>query len=103
MDTDTHTQGHTDFSGLPIQHYLSITTAISHIPAQCSPKHFMTFIKGLHTGAAHAVMGREASTASRALPDQWGYRQDTVNDVISSEQTIALMLSVWLYNWYHLL
>lgn len=48
-------------------------------------------------------MGREASTASRALPDQWGHRQDTVNDVISSEQTLALMLSVWLYNWYHLL
>lgn len=93
--TGTHTR--TDFSGLPVQHYLSITTAISHIPAQCSPKHFITFIKGLHTGAGHAVMGRENT------PDQWGHGQDTVDDMISSEQTPAPMLSVWVYSCYHLL
>lgn len=48
-------------------------------------------------------MGREASTASRALSEQLGHGQDMVDEVISSEQTPAPMLPAWLYSCCHLL
>lgn len=64
-DTHTYTHG----PGLPVQHYLSIPTATSHTPAQCSPKHLITFIKGLHTEEP-VLSGEEkpALTAGPCLP-----------------------------------
>lgn len=38
----THTLSLSSPLALPVQHHLFITTVITHVPAQCSPKHFIT-------------------------------------------------------------
>lgn len=120
--TETHAQTHSSSLAFPVQHHFFLPIVTSHIPAQCSPKHFTTqtcpstFLgppvqcghpmrrQRPHMGAQMVAGDKEpVLPAASCQPSRPVGRAPWRTYVISSEQTPAPVLYIWLCKSHYLL